>query len=56
VVFSWYSGFFPNNKTDRNDIAEIFLKGNININQCNELMQTPLILAVEGGHIEVDAD
>jgi hypothetical protein len=35
------------------DIAEILLRGNININQCNKLMQTPLILAVEGRHTEV---
>jgi ankyrin repeat protein len=35
------------------DIAEILLKSNSNINQCNKWMKTPLILAVEGGHTKV---
>jgi ankyrin repeat protein len=35
------------------DEAEVFLKRNSNINQCNKLMKTPLILAVEGRHTKV---
>jgi ankyrin repeat protein len=35
------------------DEAELFLKGNSNINQCDNMMKTPLILAVEGGHTKV---
>jgi ankyrin repeat protein len=35
------------------DEAELFLKRNSNINQCDKLMKTPLILAVEGGHTKV---
>ena len=37
------------------DEAELLLKRNSNINQCDNLMKTPLILAVEGRHTKVVA-
>ena len=42
-------------KNGQADIVELLLKHHCNINQCNKLMKTPLILAVEGEHTEVVA-
>ena len=42
-------------KNGQADIVELLLKRHCNITQCNKLMKTPLILAVEGEHTEVVA-
>jgi hypothetical protein len=36
VVFSGYSAFFSTNKTDRHDIADILLKGELNTIKANQ--------------------